>query len=244
MAWSAPRTWVSGETLTAALLNVELRDNLLAAEPVGSLHYYIRAATTIETIINGFALEGNGVQPLRATYAGLNTLLSGLAYPFGSGNGSTTFTLPDVQGRELVSMASGGHADVDALGDSDALAKGSRSPRHNSTNSMGLSGSPGLTGTPGVGSLALPSHVHSGANVYTAGSSTASAAIDGGADIHVDQGNGDGPTTLPAISGAPSIGTLAATVGTLAVSGTVGPGGTRPNDLVPFLVAGVWAVKY
>ena len=30
MAWTAPRTFVAGEVLTAALLNVHLRDNLLA----------------------------------------------------------------------------------------------------------------------------------------------------------------------------------------------------------------------
>lgn len=29
MAWTAPRTWVSGETLTAALMNTHVRDNLL-----------------------------------------------------------------------------------------------------------------------------------------------------------------------------------------------------------------------
>ncbi|KKL26736.1 hypothetical protein LCGC14_2392330, partial [marine sediment metagenome] len=30
MSWVAPRTWSAGETLTAALLNVHLRDNLNA----------------------------------------------------------------------------------------------------------------------------------------------------------------------------------------------------------------------
>lgn len=30
MAWSPPRTWVAGEKITAALLNTEIRDNLLA----------------------------------------------------------------------------------------------------------------------------------------------------------------------------------------------------------------------
>lgn len=29
MAWTAPRTWVAGEVVTAALLNTHLRDNLL-----------------------------------------------------------------------------------------------------------------------------------------------------------------------------------------------------------------------
>ena len=30
MAWTAPRTWVAGETVTAAMLNAHLRDNLKA----------------------------------------------------------------------------------------------------------------------------------------------------------------------------------------------------------------------
>lgn len=30
MAWTAPRTWVAGEIVTAALMNTHLRDNLLA----------------------------------------------------------------------------------------------------------------------------------------------------------------------------------------------------------------------
>ncbi len=35
MAWTAPRTWVTGETVTAALLNAHLKDNMLAAHPDG-----------------------------------------------------------------------------------------------------------------------------------------------------------------------------------------------------------------
>lgn len=30
MSWTAPRTWVAGETVTASLINTHLRDNLLA----------------------------------------------------------------------------------------------------------------------------------------------------------------------------------------------------------------------
>lgn len=33
MAWTAPRTWVTGETVTAALLNTHVRDNLLETAP-------------------------------------------------------------------------------------------------------------------------------------------------------------------------------------------------------------------
>lgn len=35
MAWSTPRTWSTGELVTAAHLNQELRDNLAAAFPLG-----------------------------------------------------------------------------------------------------------------------------------------------------------------------------------------------------------------
>lgn len=35
MAWTTPRTWVTGETVTAALLNAHLRDNLLDPSPTG-----------------------------------------------------------------------------------------------------------------------------------------------------------------------------------------------------------------
>lgn len=33
MTWTAPRTWVAGEVVTAALLNTHLRDNLLEVGP-------------------------------------------------------------------------------------------------------------------------------------------------------------------------------------------------------------------
>jgi hypothetical protein len=36
MAWTTPRTWVSGETVTAALMNTHVRDNLSALLPSGT----------------------------------------------------------------------------------------------------------------------------------------------------------------------------------------------------------------
>ncbi len=33
MAWTAPRTWVAGEVVTAALLNTHVRDNLQVLNP-------------------------------------------------------------------------------------------------------------------------------------------------------------------------------------------------------------------
>jgi hypothetical protein len=222
-------------------MNAELRDNLLAAEPVGSLHYYIRAATTAETLINGFALEGNGVQVLRSVYAALNTLLNGLGYPFGSGNGSTTLTLPDIQGRMLVAMASAGHADVDALGDSDGLAKASRSPKHNTSvlTQPGFTGSLGTTGTESADHThTVNAHNHGPVGGYNTGAGTGGSGLGGGDRSPEITGN-DSPGT----SGRSAAHTHQMTpAGTLS-GGAYGPGGTRPNDLAPWLIAGVWAVK-
>lgn len=67
--------------------------------------------------------DGSAVS--RSTYADLFTAI-GVAY--GSGNGSTTFNVPDTRGRMLTGK--GTHADVDTLADNDGLAVGSRKPKH------------------------------------------------------------------------------------------------------------------
>lgn len=67
--------------------------------------------------------DGSAVS--RSTYADLFALI-GTAH--GAGNGTTTFNLPDYRGRMRVGK--GTHADVDSLGESDALAVGSRTPKH------------------------------------------------------------------------------------------------------------------
>lgn len=148
--------------MTAALLNQELRDNLNAGFAVGTIHYFMQAATTIVTPINGFALEGNATTPVRATYSSLNSLMSGLSYPFGNGDGSTTFTLPDIQGRALHGMSASGHADVNALAASDGVAKASRTPETAAHTHTG------------------PSHTHSFSDTATTGNASA-AAIAGSA---------------------------------------------------------------
>ncbi len=59
-------------------------------------------------------------------------------------------TLPDFQGRAPTSMSSGGNANVDALGDSDGVAKASRTPK----GSVTVSGTTGAH-THGAGSYAV-----------------------------------------------------------------------------------------
>lgn len=65
----------------------------------------------------------NGQAVSRTLYPALFALI-GTAY--GAGDGSTTFNLPDMQGRSAVGL--GTHADVNAIGDADANAVADRRP--------------------------------------------------------------------------------------------------------------------
>ncbi len=53
------------------------------------------------TTAPSWALLCNGQAVSRAIYSALNTLMSGLGYPYGSGDGSTTFNVPDLRGRTV-----------------------------------------------------------------------------------------------------------------------------------------------
>lgn len=129
MAWTTPATVTTGDLVTAAWINQYVRDNMSAVLPVGTL--ILRAAdyTTVETAVESRWLQCNGVAVSRTTYSVLFNYLNGLtpALPFGSGDGSTTFNLPDLRGRAAV--AEGSHSDVDDMGDSDGLSVGSRTPK-------------------------------------------------------------------------------------------------------------------
>lgn len=64
MAWSSPRTWVTGETVTAAQMNAHVRDNLDALNPLDSVAATswsptLEAVTTDPTT-NGAPLTGTG----------------------------------------------------------------------------------------------------------------------------------------------------------------------------------------
>lgn len=227
--WTTPRDWSAGETLTAAYMNAQLRDNLKAAFPVGKWDYFGQAATTGETLINGAWLECNGVSVLRATYPELNTYLSALGYPYGTADG-THMTLPDGQARAPYGMASGGHADVNAIGDNDAVTKTSRSPKHN-TSAAGLT----VTGAPSIGTLAVGVGTLAG---------TVPVGNNFGGGTHVKDDNGStSRTQAVSLTGAPSL-SGAPGLGSLDVGGSGGPGdGGRPNDLAPWIIGGVWAIK-
>lgn len=130
-------------------MNAHIRDMFNAVLPVGTLIYRAAVATAIETVVENRFLECNGVAVSRATYATLFTYLNGLtpALPFGTGDGTTTFNVPDFRGRLPVSAAgSGGKALVDAVGDNDGRAQNLRSISHRHHVTAGDAGNQNLGG--------------------------------------------------------------------------------------------------
>ncbi len=122
MAWTNPRTWIVGEIVTAALLNTHVRDNLLAVTPAGAMLDYGGAAAP-----SGWLLC-DGTAASRTVYA---ALFAAIGTVYGVGDGTTTFNLPDFQGR--MAVGKGTHADVDSLGESDGYVLADRRPKHKHT---------------------------------------------------------------------------------------------------------------
>lgn len=89
--------------------------------PVATI--FFTAATSAPT---GYLLcDGSAVS--RTTYAALFT---SIGETYGSGNGSTTFNVPDLRGRIPVGVAPGGHADVNAVAKSEGQALANRRTKH------------------------------------------------------------------------------------------------------------------
>lgn len=62
MTWTSPRTWSSGEVLTAALLNVHLKDNLAATGFVADRTISPAATSSQGLIIKGLASQTANLQ--------------------------------------------------------------------------------------------------------------------------------------------------------------------------------------
>lgn len=93
------QTYTAGQTLTAEAVNAEL------AFPTGAMLPYAGASAPTQTI-GGVAawLLCDGTAVSRTTYADLFALI-GTTY--GTGNGSTTFNLPDLRGRVPLGAGTG-----------------------------------------------------------------------------------------------------------------------------------------
>lgn len=93
--------------------------------PIGTVVPYMFPSAPVGFLIcDGAILSRAGYAELfaMANSAGL------VGTVFGTGDGTTTFSLPDMRGRTIVGV--GTHSDVSALGTSDNLSVASRTPKH------------------------------------------------------------------------------------------------------------------
>jgi len=105
MAWTAPRTWVTSEIVTAALMNTHVRDNLsylkTEADKLGFAFVdYTGSGRVLETIYQ------NGANPRLIAVSGINKANAGaIVYAkIGSANPPTTI-LPGSYGEVYVSAS-------------------------------------------------------------------------------------------------------------------------------------------
>lgn len=168
------------------------------------------------------------------------------------GTGAASFAVPDVRGRVLV--CKGTNADVSVLGESDGLAVANRSPVHNSMNSLGFSGAAGNTGTVSTdhahytsgqtgGRSADHNHDNIGAVLGTPGGNYGSVAY-GGLDTRGTGGeNVDHSHSFGGWSGGISANHTHAFTPAGSITGSVGPGGSRPSDQPAYIVENCFLIK-
>lgn len=132
-----------------------IEDSLGAAMPVGSIvEYGGSSAPTGWLICDGSAIS-------RTDYS---DLFGAIGTFFGTGDGSTTFNIPDFRGR--APYGKGTHTDNDTLGESDGVAEASRTPKTtlstsqipSHTHGIGLSNTPGVTNATDQGARGQPAN--------------------------------------------------------------------------------------
>lgn len=91
MTWTAPRTWVAGEVVTAAQLNTHLRDNLLVLSDPWASWTPSWTATSVNPAIGNGTLIGRVIQTGKRV-EGYISLVAGSTTTFGTG--AWIFSMP------------------------------------------------------------------------------------------------------------------------------------------------------
>jgi hypothetical protein len=94
MAWTAPRTWVDGETVTASIMNAHVRDNLLAIGDAWLTDWTptLTGSTTDPTLGTGASAVGR--------YTAAGKIVQGIGYILwgssgvNAGSGTYSISLP------------------------------------------------------------------------------------------------------------------------------------------------------
>lgn len=181
---------------------------------------------------------------------------------FGAGDGTTTFTMPDLRGRMPVIL--GTHADVSVIGNNDGQAVANRRPKHRTSDTIAVNDTIGVSDTIAINDaivindtiavastlgLSDPGHGHVTAAAYryaAAGASSGPAGdnIIGGSSNAVNNNTtgitltgGVSKTGTVARSGAVTKSGTVSKTGTVTKSGTVGTNvGTDNLDAPSFIV--------
>ena len=115
----------TGITINTGWIDLATAAGTNAVLPTGTITTYGGSTAPSGWLV----CDGSAIS--RASYS---TLFGIIGTSYGSGDGSTTFNLPDLQGRVPAGYAaSGGHTDVSTLGNNDGVALASRRPKHQHT---------------------------------------------------------------------------------------------------------------
>ena len=101
MAWTTPTDWAYKEAPGSSKMNTQVRDNLnylKAMLPAGVMLPYGGSSAPTQWLL----CDGSAVS--RSTYA---DLYAAIGVAFGSGDGSSTFNLPDSRGRMFIGAGAG-----------------------------------------------------------------------------------------------------------------------------------------
>jgi microcystin-dependent protein len=166
-------TFASSEIVAAATLQ-QVQDSLDAICPLGAYLFAHMTPPGGGTLVNGAWLPCDGTAVSRSVYS---KLFAVIGTTYGAGDGSTTFNLPDFQGRSPLCADVQGPTDSN-LGSTDGVALASRRPKHSHTVNDAHTHATDSTGN----SSSSDAHTHGGYNAppsFTVNESGAASGPEG-----------------------------------------------------------------
>lgn len=210
----------TGVTYNSGWLDLATASGAIQAIPAGAISSYGGAAAPAGWLLCDGAAISRTVYSVLYTAIGTN---------YGAGDGSTTFNLPDLEGR--VPVGKGAHADVDVLGESDGVALASRRPRHQHT-----------VGDPGhLHTISDPGHAHGLTDPGHSHTTTIpNPSASGSVDLTTQARTKTGQTAWPSSSATTGVtvnnSATAITVNNHSAGITVGQTVNAPIDSAAYLV--------